>query len=80
MNTKNVLKLTTIITCLALESCEKEKKEDNANSIINSGNDCSTVITNTDGPKAGDTYISLVANYDNTVINSLIGISGSDKT
>lgn len=80
MRTKKVLKLTTIITCLALASCEKEEKDDSANSAIISNNDCSTVITNTDGPKAGDTYISLMANYDNTVIDSLIGISGSDKT
>ena len=52
MRTKKVLKLTTIITCLALASCEKKEKDDSANSAIISNNDCSTVITNTDGPKA----------------------------
>lgn len=75
MKTTKILTLTTITACLALTSCKKDDDDNNQTSTA-----CSMVITNANGPQAGDTYISLDANYDDLIVDSLLNISGSDKT
>lgn len=74
MKITKILTLSTIATGLALTSCKKDKEEETAS------NDCSTVITNANGPQIGDSYVAIDAEFDLTSIDNQINISGSDKT
>lgn len=88
IQTKNNLsmkfnKLIPVYALLAaglFASCETDKTEDETTSDSTTSTECATVVSSSDGPQTNDKFILIDSDFDEVNVDSLIDVTGSDKT
>lgn len=80
MKFKKLIPVYALLAAGLFVSCDPDTNEDDTTNDDQTSTQCSIVVSSSDGPQTNDAFVLIDGDFDNVNVDSLLDISGSDKT